>query len=110
MKKAVAGDAGRATEAGTGGKEKKRPGKKTRIARRTKARELKAKAEAEAAARTTKEEYIREKKKRLNRLKQLRRRDKEREKKRQKAVGGGLTPASEQNRGSVASVGDAFSE
>lgn len=85
---------------------KKRPGKKTRIAQRTKARKLKAKAEVEEAERRAKEAHLRDKKKRLNRSKKLRRREKEREKKLQKAVGGGLEDAGQQNAARAGSAGE----
>jgi len=60
-----------------GAQKRKRPGKKRRIALRTK-----DKAEKEKAAlQMSKEEHLREKKKRLNREKKLKRRQKERDKK-----------------------------
>lgn len=62
-------------------KSRKRPGKKRRIASRTKARAEAEKCEAEAQNKTTKEEHLKEKKKRLNREKKLKRRAKEKEKK-----------------------------
>lgn len=67
---------------------RKRPGKKRRIAfrekekeRKQKEQERKAKEEEAAKQRLTKEEHLREKKKRLNREKKLKRRQKEKEKK-----------------------------
>jgi len=63
---------------GTG---RKRPGKKRRIALRTKEKASKEAAKAAEAQKMTKEEHLREKKKRLNREKKLKRRQKEREKK-----------------------------
>lgn len=65
---------------GEDGKEKrKRPGKKRRIAARTKAKAEKEKREAADKQKMTKEEHLKEKKKRLNREKKLKRRAKERE-------------------------------
>lgn len=55
---------------------RKRPGKKRRIAARTREREAKRKAEAADKSKMTKEEHLREKKKRLNRLRKLKRRAK----------------------------------
>ncbi|CEJ81107.1 hypothetical protein VHEMI01253 [[Torrubiella] hemipterigena] len=66
---------------------RKRPGKKTRITRRQKDRELKAKAEEAAKKLLEKEEHVRDKKKRMNRIKKLRKRAKEKEIK--AAAGGG---------------------
>lgn len=70
------------------GPKRKRPGKKRRIAVRTKARAEterreaeKARREAEEKQRVSKEEHLLEKKKRLNREKKLKRRAKEKEKK-----------------------------
>ena len=60
---------------------RKRPGKKRRIALRTKERAEKEKREAAAKRGTEKEDHLKDKKKRLNRLKKLRRRAKDREKK-----------------------------
>jgi len=67
---------------------KRRPGKKRRIALRTKERALHAaeksrreKLDAEEKMRVSKEEHLREKNKRLNREKKLKRRQKERDKK-----------------------------
>lgn len=60
---------------------RKRPGKKRRIALRTKERAKKAEAEELAKKKTEKEELVKDKKKRLNRLKKLRKRAKEKEKK-----------------------------
>lgn len=55
---------------------RKRPGKKRRIAARTREREAKKKAEAADKSKVTKEEHLREKKKRLNRQRKLKRRAK----------------------------------
>lgn len=63
-----------------GGK-KGRPGKKQRIALRTKHRALTKEANSIAERQAAKDEQIKEKKKRLNRLKKLRRKAKEKEKK-----------------------------
>lgn len=64
---------------------RKRPGKKTRILLRERTK-IKAKAAEEAAKKLVdKEEHLKDKKKRLNRIKKLRKRAKEREKK--KAAG-----------------------
>ncbi|KAJ4423495.1 hypothetical protein N0V82_001820 [Gnomoniopsis sp. IMI 355080] len=60
---------------------RKRPGKKRRIATRTKAKTEKEKREAAEKQKMTKEEHLKEKKKRLNREKKLKRRAKEREQK-----------------------------
>ncbi|KAH8179596.1 hypothetical protein LIA77_01115 [Sarocladium implicatum] len=68
---------------------KGRPGKKKRMAMRSKARAAEEKAKAASAKLAEKEEHIKDKKKRLNRLKKLRRRAKEREKKSGDAAGGG---------------------
>ncbi|KAK0392390.1 hypothetical protein NLU13_1885 [Sarocladium strictum] len=65
---------------------KGRPGKKKRIAMRTKARAAMEQAKLASAKMAEKEEHIKDKKKRLNRAKKLRRRAKARE---QKAGGGG---------------------
>ena len=70
------GDVEETTKRGKG-----RPGKKRRVAIRTKARAAEEKAKAASAKIAEKEEHIKDKKKRLNRLKKLRRRAKEREKK-----------------------------
>lgn len=69
---------------------RKRPGKKTRIMRRQKERELKAKAEEAAKKLLEKEEHVKDKKKRMNRIKKLRKRAKEKEMK--AAAGGGGGP------------------
>ncbi|KAI9158690.1 hypothetical protein HJFPF1_06688 [Paramyrothecium foliicola] len=58
---------------------RRRPGKKRRIAIRTKQRAEKAKEEATAKQNLVKEEHLKEKKKRLNRLKKLRKRAKAKE-------------------------------
>lgn len=58
---------------------RKRPGKKRRIAARTKEREAKKKAEAADKSKMSKEEHLKEKKKRLNRLRKLKRRAKAQE-------------------------------
>ena len=60
---------------------RKRPGKKRRIALRTKERAQKERREAAAKRGTEKEDHLKDKKKRMNRLKKLRRRAKDREKK-----------------------------
>lgn len=60
---------------------RKRPGKKRRIALRTKDKARKAKQEELGKKKVEKEEHLKEKKKRLNREKKLKRRQKEREKK-----------------------------
>lgn len=60
---------------------RKRPGKKRRIAMRTKTKAEKEKREAAEKQKMTKEEHLKEKKKRLNREKKLKRRAKEREQK-----------------------------
>lgn len=60
---------------------RKRPGKKRRIAMRTKAKAEKEKRDAEEKQKVSKVEHLAEKKKRLNREKKLKRRAKEREKK-----------------------------
>lgn len=60
---------------------RKRPGKKRRIALRTKEKARKAKQEELGKKKVEKEEHLKEKKKRLNREKKLKRRQKEREKK-----------------------------
>lgn len=60
---------------------RKRPGKKRRIATRIKAKAEKEKREAAESQKLTKEEHLKEKKKRLNREKKLKRRAKEREQK-----------------------------
>jgi hypothetical protein len=70
---------------------RKRPGKKRRIAARTKARAEKTRREAEDKQRISKEEHLLEKKKRLNREKKLKRRAKEKEKK--SAAGEKLPPS-----------------
>lgn len=73
-------------------KNRKRPGKKRRVASRTKARAEAEKREAEAQNKMTKEEHLKEKKKRLNREKKLKRRAKEKEKKlATRAEGGGAS-------------------
>ena len=59
----------------------KRPGKKTRIALRTKERAKKAQEEAATKKQMDKDEHLKDKKKRLNRLKKLRKRAKDKEKK-----------------------------
>lgn len=71
-----------------GSEKRKRPGKKRRIALRIKEKEHKQKEEKRkskeqeaAKQRLTKEEHLKEKKKRLNREKKLKRRQKEKEKK-----------------------------
>lgn len=64
-----------------GSKGRKRPGKKRRIAIRTKEKARKEASEAAEKQKMTKEEHLREKKKRLNREKKLKRRQKDREKK-----------------------------
>lgn len=77
---------------------RKRPGKKRRIALRTKERAKKAKDEATAKQQTDKEEHLKDKKKRLNRLKKLRKRAKEKEKKlaaKGEGEGGGGSDGSE---------------
>lgn len=60
---------------------RKRPGKKRRIATRIKTKAEKEKREAAEMQKMTKEEHLKEKKKRLNREKKLKRRAKEREQK-----------------------------
>jgi hypothetical protein len=60
---------------------KVRPGKKKRVAMRTKARAAEEKAKLASAKMAEKEEHIKDKKKRLNRAKKLRRRAKAREQK-----------------------------
>lgn len=69
---------------------RKRPGKKTRIMRRQKERDNKAKAEELAKKQLEKEEHTKDKKKRMNRIKKLRKRAKEKEMK--AAAGGGALP------------------
>ncbi|KND93950.1 hypothetical protein TOPH_01793 [Tolypocladium ophioglossoides CBS 100239] len=60
---------------------RKRPGKKRRIALRTKERAKRAQEETVAKKQMDKEEHMKDKKKRLNRLKKLRKRAKDKEKK-----------------------------
>ena len=60
---------------------RKRPGKKTRIAWRTKERAKKAQEETAMKKQMDKEEHLKDKKKRLNRLKKLRKRAKDKGKK-----------------------------
>lgn len=62
-------------------KMKRRPGKKTRIAQRTRERKKKEKAEQAEKKAKEKEEQVKEKKMRMNRLKKLRKRAKNREQK-----------------------------
>jgi hypothetical protein len=62
-------------------KQQRRPGKKRRIALRNKVRVRRDKLEALETQKLDKEEHIKDKKKRLNRLKKLRRRAKDKEKK-----------------------------
>lgn len=69
------------SEGGEKADKRKRPGKKRRIAMRTKTKAEKEKREAEEKSKLSKEDYLAEKKKRLNRERKLKRRAKEREKK-----------------------------
>ncbi|KEY69795.1 hypothetical protein S7711_03773 [Stachybotrys chartarum IBT 7711] len=79
------------------GQRRKRPGKKRRIALRTKQRASEAKKEAKAKKALEKEEHIKDKKKRLNRAKKLRRRAKAKEK---KGLGGEEAGAGAESSGS----------
>ncbi|POR35240.1 Uncharacterized protein TPAR_04572 [Tolypocladium paradoxum] len=72
---------------------RKRPGKKRRIAVRTKERSKKAQEETAAKKQMDKEEHLKDKKKRLNRLKKLRKRAKDKEKKMAAKGGGGVEAA-----------------
>ncbi|KAG5917279.1 hypothetical protein E4U53_004217, partial [Claviceps sorghi] len=62
-----------------GARPRKRPGKRTRVARRRRERAERERQEAERRRAVDKEEHVREKKKRLNRLKKLRKRAKNKE-------------------------------
>lgn len=62
-------------------RKRKRPGKKTRIATRTRLKAMKEKAEVDAKKALDKDELLKEKKKRLNRVKKLRKRAKNKDKK-----------------------------
>lgn len=79
------------------GQRRKRPGKKRRIALRTKQRASEAKKEAKAKKALEKEEHIKDKKKRLNRAKKLRKRAKAKEK---KGLGGEEAGAGAESSGS----------
>ncbi|KAM5342594.1 hypothetical protein ACJ41O_013560 [Fusarium nematophilum] len=68
-------------EADEDGKRKRRPGKKQRISERKRAKVRDEKKQAESQRLLQKEEHIKDKKKRLNRLKKLRKRAKAREQK-----------------------------
>ena len=74
------GHVGDAT-AGRSADRRKRPGKRRRIMLRTREKAKKERAEAEKLKLVEKEQYMKDKKKRLNREKKLKRRAKEREKK-----------------------------
>lgn len=83
-RKARPGDAGTETgriEEAPDPAKRKRPGKKTRIALRTKERAKRAQEEMATKKQVDKEEHLKDKKKRLNRLKKLRKRAKDKEKK-----------------------------
>lgn len=74
----------RSKDVDDGQEEKKsrgRPGKKKRIAMRTKARSAAEKAKSESEKMAEKEEYMKEKKKKMNRIKKLKRKAREKEKK-----------------------------
>lgn len=79
-------------------RKKRRPGKKRRVALRTKAKERKEKESEAERQRASKEEHLKEKKKRLNRERKLKRRQKEKEK---KAAGGGETQDGDAGPGSA---------
>ncbi|KAM7209140.1 Fungal protein of unknown function (DUF2011) domain containing protein [Naviculisporaceae sp. PSN 640] len=84
-------------EAVAGKKKKGKPGKKARIAARTKQKAL---LELEKQ-KMTKEEHLKEKKKRLNHLKKLKRRQKEKEKKAAAAAGSAGAEAGGDGNGAV---------